>query len=193
MHKTFLLIALTLMVSGSVKAQLAPPANNAPFLNLFADGVQIYQSRADANNPGAFVWQFTAPQADLFTDATKNIHFGTHYAGPIWKADADGSAVVGSVLVRVPSLHPNSIPELLLTASAHSGTGVFEPVTFIQRLDTIGGIAPSTLPTGLGEEFRAPYTATYRFFQAVPEPSTVAFCLSLVAAGCLTYRRKRAR
>ncbi len=181
-----------LFMTAGASAQITPRPGNAPFLSLFADGVQIYDSASDPNNPGAFVWQFTAPQADLFTDASETTHFATHFAGPTWKADADGSEVVGMLVAGEPSPHPDSIPQLLLSAKSHSGAGIFEDVTYIQRLDTVGGLAPSTLPTGLGEEFRSPYTATYRFFDAVPEPGTVALWLSAFAVGILLHRRKRA-
>src|SRR5262249_19717098 len=94
----FACLAGTLFLSAGASAQIAPPPGNTPVLSLFADGVQIYQSAPDPNNPAAFVWKFQAPQADLFTDTSETTHFGTHFAGPTWKADVDGSEVVGMLV-----------------------------------------------------------------------------------------------
>jgi hypothetical protein len=60
---------------------------------------------------------------------------------------------------------PASIPWLSLSAVA-DGPGIFHHVTFIQRLHTVGGNAPSTAGTLIGEERRVPYTADYLFYKA---------------------------
>ena len=163
--KCWALIGALLVVgsSGVAKADLLdpPPGNHLAF-TAFGDGVQIYQSVFDTNSPTGFSWVFVAPCATLFTDATETEHLGIHYAGPTWEAD-DGSTVMGSVLVRCPSPNPDSIPLLLLQAVAHTGDGLMSAVTYIQRLDTVGGIAPSQLTTEEGQEAEVPYTATYAF------------------------------
>jgi hypothetical protein len=46
------------------------------------------------------------------------------------------------------------------------GPGIFERATYIQRLNSTGGLAPATAPTQLGQEARVPYTAEYYFFHA---------------------------
>src|SRR5205807_6076826 len=71
------LLAGTLLFTFRAQAQITPPPGNAPFLNLFGDGVQIYDSMPDPNSTGAFVWTFIAPQADLFTSSAETTHFGT--------------------------------------------------------------------------------------------------------------------
>jgi hypothetical protein len=191
------LLAGTVLATAPASAQITPPEGNVAFLSLFADGVQIYDSAPDLNNPGAFVWKFTAPSADLFTDASETTHVATHFAGPTWQADADGSAVVGMLSKSQPSPNPDSIPELLLSAKPHSGVGIFDDVTFIQRLDTVGGLAPAAAPTGDGQEFQSPYTATYRFYQAVPEPGMTALFAGAALSGAalsgaaLLMRRRR--
>jgi hypothetical protein len=42
---------------------------------------------------------------------------------------------------------------------------VLERVVCIQRVNTSGGLAPSTPPAQLGEEVRIPYTAEYFFYR----------------------------
>jgi hypothetical protein len=186
------LLAGTIFATARASAQITPPVGNEAFLSLFADGVQIYDSASDPNSPGAFLWKFTAPRADLFTDASETTHVAKHFAGPTWQADADGSEVVGMVIGNQPSPNPDSIPELLLSARPHSGVGLFDDVTFIQRLDTTGGLAPAAAPTGAGQEFQSPYTATYRFYQAVPEPGMTALFAGVTIAGTALLMRRRA-
>jgi Protein of unknown function (DUF3455) len=157
------LLAGTVLAAPHATAQITLPQGNAPFLTLFGDGVQIYHSAADPTTPGAFVWNLVAPQANLYTNASETRLVGTHFAGPTWMSKADGSSVVGVRIGSQASATPNSIPQLLLKAQSHSKAGRFAEVTYIQRLITVGGLASSTPPTGLGQEFRSPYTATYRF------------------------------
>jgi hypothetical protein len=186
------LLAGTVFATARASAQITPPVGNAAFLSLFGSGAQIYDSAPDPNKAGAFLWKLTAPSADLFTDASETTHFGTHFAGPTWQADADGSAVVGMLSASHPSPHPDSIPELLLSAKSHSGVGIFDAVTFIQRLDTIGGLAPAAAPTGDGQEFRSPYTATYRFYRAVPERGMTALFAGMTVSGLVLLMCRRA-
>lgn len=187
-----MLLAGTVLAAPHASAQIALPSGNAPFLSLFGDGVQIYDSVEDVNHPGTFVWKLTAPQANLFTDSAETTLVATHFGGPTWMSVADGSAVTGAVIGMASSSHPDSILQLLLRANSHTGAGLFDDVSYIQRLDTVGGLAPSLLPTGLGQEFRSPYTATYRFAEAVPEPGSLTI---LIGAGVslvgLALRRRR--
>jgi hypothetical protein len=70
------------------------------------------------------------------------------------------------VLERADAPEPGAIPWLLLAAAEHTGSGVFATVTHIQRLDTVGGAAPSEGcdEAHAGAEVREPYTATYAFY-----------------------------
>jgi hypothetical protein len=72
------------------------------------------------------------------------------------------------VLERADAPEAGAIPWLLLEANEHQGSGVFSTITYIQRLATTGGIAPSEGcdAAHAGEETRVPYEATYAFFYA---------------------------
>jgi hypothetical protein len=61
---------------------------------------------------------------------------------------------------------PTAIPWLLLRATSTDGYGIFTRTTFVQRVNTTGGLAPATPPTQAGQEARVPYTADYYFFRA---------------------------
>jgi Protein of unknown function (DUF3455) len=140
---------------------LAVPAGNE--LDFFYDavGVQIYGCQATTTG---FAWVFQAPEATLFG---RHGHVaGKHFAGPTWEAN-DVSLVVGAKVAAF-TVDATSIPWLLLQAKSHSGDGRMSEVTYIQRLETTGGIAPTTGcdASHLGEVARVGYTATYFFYEA---------------------------
>ena len=137
-----------------VPDQLNPGANEALAFVVPAKGVQIYECRAGN-------WAFVAPDAELFDRAGKKI--GSHYAGPHWEA-ADGSKVLGVVKQRADAPDAGDIPWLLLGAKSVGGEGAFSKVTSIQRVATVGGIAPAAGCNEAGARARVPYTADYYFF-----------------------------
>jgi hypothetical protein len=61
---------------------------------------------------------------------------------------------------------PDAIPWLLLAAVTSEGPGIFHRVTSIQRVNTVGGIAPADPGNFSGEVVRVPYTAEYFFYRA---------------------------
>jgi hypothetical protein len=156
-------IAAFLTASAQVPTQLIPPAGNVEVLRLHGDGVQIYVSTPNPSNPSQFVWTFTAPSADLSNNGGHSM--GSHYVGPTWEAN-NGSLVKGTKIAGV-TVDSSAIPWLLLRGRDWAGHGMFSEVTYIQRLDTVGGLAPSWTPTAAGIEVDVHYTATYVFFEAI--------------------------
>jgi Protein of unknown function (DUF3455) len=138
---------------------LVPEGETARF-TYAAVGVQIYECRLVDGKPA---WAFVAPEADLF-DATGR-RVGKHYAGPSWESD-DGSKIVGSLKARADATRPGAIPHLLITAKAETRAGIFANVTSLQRINTLGGVAPSTACTSadIGKQSRVYYSADYRYF-----------------------------
>ena len=135
---------------------LEAPAGSKLVAHYYATGAQIY--RWSGTN-----WAFVAPEAVLSADAGGNGKVGRHYAGPTWES-VSGSRVVGAVSQRCTP-EPTAIPWLSLTAASSQGPGIFDRVTFIQRMNTVGGIAPSSPGSSAGEEVRVPYTAEYFFYR----------------------------
>lgn len=136
------------------------PDGNKVHFHAYAVGVQTYVWNGTA-------WTFTGPDAVLF-DADGNV-VGVHYAyaGPTrpgWKSNS-GSLVVGAAVANAPSLNPNSVPLLLVRAVSAEGPGPFNRTTFIQRVNTLGGVAPGDPGTLVGQEARMPYTAEYYFYR----------------------------
>jgi hypothetical protein len=89
---------------------------------------------------------------------------GTHYVGPTWESNS-GSKVVG-VRVAGCTPDPTAIPWLLLRAVTSEGPGILHRVTFIQRVNTVGGLAPTAPGSEIGEQVEVPYTAEYFFYRA---------------------------
>jgi Protein of unknown function (DUF3455) len=126
-----------------------------------AQGSQIYECQAGDGGP--YAWKLVGPKAELTDQAGKLI--GRHYAGPTWES-TDGSKVVGEVKARADAPGGQSVPWLLLKATTTSGSGVFSKVTSVQRVDTVGGVAPSTgcEAQHAGARESVPYRATYYFY-----------------------------
>jgi hypothetical protein len=138
---------------------LDPTDGSKVFLVGHGVGVQIYACDGVA-------WNFVAPRADLFADNGQLIIH--HFGGPSWQAK-DGSTVVGTVVKKVTP-DQTAIPWLLLSASLAPGSkeGRLAHTTFIQRVATVGGIAPPasecTAATA-GTQVEVPYTADYYFWK----------------------------
>lgn len=145
----------------TVPAAIAAAAGLTVRATHSAAGVQIYVCDADA---GGARWSFVRPEAWLL-DARGDA-VGLHGAGPFWHL-RDGSRVVGRVLASSPSPRGDAIPWLLLAVRSEGGTGVLEGVEQIQRIDTVGGLAPSAevcTAERRGAQLRVPYTARYHYF-----------------------------
>jgi Protein of unknown function (DUF3455) len=73
--------------------------------------------------------------------------------------------VRGTILQRCTP-DPDAIAWLLLEAVFNEGPGVFRRVTFIQRVNTVGGTAPTDPGDFPDQVARVPYTTEYFFYQA---------------------------
>ena len=146
----------------NVPDNLKPAADESLAMVVPAKGVQIYECRAKKDQTG-YEWAFVAPEADLF-DAGGN-KIGRHYAGPHWES-TDGSKVVASLKERADAPAADAIPWLLLSAKSVGPNGAFAKVTSIQRVNTVGGVAPKDgcAQATAGKQARINYTADYYFF-----------------------------
>ena len=122
----------------TVPPSLQAPAGSTLYLEALASGVQIYECSRKPDS--TYEWAFKAPEATL--TARSGQPLGKHYAGPTWEA-LDGSTAVGEAKAREPAPSPSAIPWLLLAAKSNSGSGTFANAKFVQRVATVGGIAPT--------------------------------------------------
>lgn len=160
------ILILSVMLQGAAYAetvipeQIRVPAGYDPILTVHAKGDQIYQC---ALNKGEFAWETQAPDAKLF-DAQGNI-VGNHTAGPLWQYK-EGSRVVGRVVKKIDMSQGKAISWLLVEVVSHKGNGLFSNVNFINRINTYGGLPPSSECNAnhLGSEKRVAYMADYVFY-----------------------------
>jgi hypothetical protein len=134
---------------------LEVPEGHRLAARAYAEGVQVYRWNGTS-------WSFVGPEAVLF-DQDGNV-VGIHYGGPTWESNS-GSKVVAAVVERATP-DPDAIPWLLLKAVDTEGPGIFKRVSYIQRVNTTGGLAPSEPGAFVGEVARVPYTADYYFYRA---------------------------
>jgi hypothetical protein len=137
---------------------LRAPAGSRLALHAYARGVQVYHWDGSG-------WSFDGPSAVLSADARGASTIGTHYRGPTWES-VSGSTVEGALLAPPCPVHADAIPWLALRGTPKGGPGVFHAVTFIQRVNTVGGKAPVGAGSHVGEVREVPYTAEYYFWRA---------------------------
>jgi hypothetical protein len=135
------------------------------FLVVHAIGVQKYTCQSNGT------WLFTDPEAALYktTGAPKVIgdHFLNFASGrPVWQLN-DGSSVEAARWAAADGGAGN-IPWLLLKAvvtTAGDGGDRLTSTTWVQRLNTSGGVAPAGTCTP-NDRVRVGYSADYFFWRA---------------------------
>jgi Protein of unknown function (DUF3455) len=177
-----------------VPGNILVPAGNTPFLVGHAVGTQNYICRPSSTSISGVAFTLFTPQATLFTDNYKEVT--THFFSPnpfernadptvvaagmiraAWEHSRDTSTVWGEVKPGNSSSDPafvatGAIPWLLVTVvgaqNGPTGSGKLTGTTFIQRLNTSGGVAPSmgcASLSDLGNKAFVPYTADYFFYR----------------------------
>lgn len=158
-----------------------PPPNEVVFVG-HAIGTQNYVCVPSGSG---FAWSLFTPQATLF--GTNGQQLTTHFFSPnpdpednltvraAWQNSHDSSTVWARVTDSSSDANfvaPGAIPWLTAqTAGVQEGplgSGQMTTITFIQRLNTVGGSAPATgcgLATDVGKRAFVPYEADYFFFE----------------------------
>jgi hypothetical protein len=189
---TFVALALAASLAQSASAQITPPEvpagleapeGHEPFLVGHAVGTQNYICLPAGSR---YAWTLFTPQATLFDDAAQQLT--THFASPnpieggiirpTWQHSQDTS----SVWVRLVSsstdpayVAPGSIPWFLLEvvgALAGPTGNTLTATTYIQRVATSGGVAPSSgcsKKDQVGSKQFVPYTTDYVFYRESAE------------------------
>ncbi len=135
------------------------------FLAVHATGVQKYTCQANGT------WLFTDPVAALYKTPLAGKPSGSHFLNfatgrPVWELK-DGSGVEAARTASAPA-GPGNIPALLLQAvatTAGSDGDRLARTTWVQRLNTSGGVAPAGTCTP-GDTVAVPYSTDYLFWRA---------------------------
>jgi Protein of unknown function (DUF3455) len=184
----------------SVPANLQVPVGNKAYLEGHAMGTQDYIclpcpnaiTTATACPASGFAWAFYGPQATLFSvDDGDDRQIMTHFLSPnpaeagkprpTWQDSRDTSTVWAnnSSPPAQSSTDPafvaaGAIPWLLLpmagTQVGPTSGNRLTKTTFVQRLDTAGGVAPAAATCAsaadAGIKALVPYSADYFFYKA---------------------------
>jgi hypothetical protein len=164
----------------SVPDGIQVPAGNRLFLVRHAVGTQDYVCLASAGN---FTFVLVTPRATLFSADDQQV--ATHFFSPnpfnsgsigaTWQDSQDTATVWGQVVQSSSDAEfvaPGAISWLLLRAvgalHGSAGSGGLAATTYVQRLNTTGGVAPSTgcgSTADLGNQVFVPYRADYFFYE----------------------------
>lgn len=138
------------------------PAGQKVMMATTGVGEITYECREKKDMAGQHEWAFVGPVATLYGADRKAV--GKYYAGPTWEA-GDGSKVSGKQLAVAPAA-PGSIPLQLVKADPAMGAGAMTGVSYIQRLNTKGGVAPATGCDAMskGKRQQVAYEADYVFY-----------------------------
>lgn len=128
-------------------------------------GEITYECRDKANAAGQTEWTFIGPKAVL--NDRSGTRVGSYFGPPAtWQAQ-DGSKVTGTQLA-VAASSPGNLPFQLVKANPAEGKGSMSGVSYIQRVATRGGVAPTkacdTANKGMREIVK--YQADYIFWAA---------------------------
>lgn len=165
-----------------VPTNLVVDEGHVPYLQSRAYGTQNYICLPSATG---VAWKLFGPQATLYP-MNAPVQIATHYLSPnpdeqgtpraTWQHAHDGSAVWARAIQT--SLDPNYVAagaiawlklEVVGSADGSIGGSQLANTTFIQRVNTEGGVAPSTgcsTPAQLGAISLVPYSTDYIFYRA---------------------------
>jgi hypothetical protein len=164
MLKKFLRLGLLLptiaCAQTAIPDAIQVPEGNNRVLLLHAKGDQIYQC---INQKGEYSWLLQGPNALLF-DASGQL-VGSHSTGPEWKYK-DGSHTKGQVVKKADVTPDSAVAWLLLETIDPKGNGILANARFIQRVNTRGGLPPTSACNNnhLGIEKPIAYSADYIFY-----------------------------
>lgn len=141
------------------------PAGHKVAMETIGVGSIAYECRVKQNAAGQYEWFFVGPDAKLTDRGGKQV--GKYFGPPATWESMDGSKITGTQVAVAPAM-AGSIPYQLVKANPASGSGAMSGITYVQRVETRGGVAPAT-PCGtgnLGQKQVVQYQADYIFYTA---------------------------
>jgi hypothetical protein len=140
-------------------SQIKVPDGHEPVLRLAAKGAQVF--RCERSGSG-FEWRFRQPDAELFDAQGKPI--AKHGASFSFE-HRDGSRLLGTVEAHDKASTADTLPWLLLSTKSF-GKGAFSGITYVQRLETSGGMPPPACPAQEENRLlRVEFSAIFVFYR----------------------------
>jgi hypothetical protein len=141
------------------------PGGHTVAMETVGAGDITYECRAKKDMVDQFEWVFVGPDAKLMD--RKGAQVGRYFGPPATWENKDGSKITGAQLAVAPAGAGN-IPLQLVKANPAVGAGAMQGVTYIQRVATQGGVAPSMVcaASTAGQKQIVKYQADYIFWRA---------------------------
>lgn len=155
-------VAAAIAPPGGLGRGMPAPDDVEAAFALSATGVQIYQC---SNLGDGWGWTYVAPDVTLY-EGSRSI--AEHKRPDLWESLSDRSSVTAVPRVQ-QAAGAGNLPWQLMRAAPLNPTGMFAGVTYMQRVNTEGGLpAPVGCGPGLeGTENRVPFRADYYFYKPV--------------------------
>ena len=154
-----------------VAPALFVPSGATVKLHVQVVGAQLYTCEAagaaDAGAvPGATTYTWVEKDADGALFDRSGARVGTQGVGPSWTS-SDGSVANATKVIELSAPVADAIPWRLLRVTSTTGAGLLADVTYVQRLSTVGGGAPTggCGEDSVGEETRVGYVADDYFYE----------------------------
>ncbi|HEV3019134.1 MAG TPA: DUF3455 domain-containing protein [Burkholderiaceae bacterium] len=140
-------------------SQIRAPTEVEPAFELAGAGVQIFRCEPDKDG---YRWAFRLPEAEL-RDARGQVvaHHGANYSFE----HVDGSRLLGTIVGYDSAPGDDAVRWLLLRTQSF-GQGELEKVSYVQRVDTAGGLPPAQCSAEQANQIlRVPFSAKFVFYR----------------------------
>jgi hypothetical protein len=148
----------------ALPAAVQVPTGHKVMMEVVGVGDITYECRAKKDMAGQYEWAFVGPDAKLLSRAGQQV--GKYYGPPATWESTDGSKVTGAQLAVAPAGMGN-IPLQLVKANPAMGQGAMQGVSHIQRVATLGGVAPASScdASSMSRKETVKYQADYIFWR----------------------------
>ena len=140
-------------------SKIKVPDGQQPVLQLAARGVQVFRCEQRNGNWG---WWFRLPEAELVDAAGAVV--GRHGADFSFE-HTDGSRLLGKVMASDAAPRDDNLRWLLMSTRSF-GNGAFTGITYVQRVNTTGGMPPLNCEARQANQLlRVNFTADFVFYR----------------------------
>ena len=150
----------------NLPATVQVPSGHQVAMETVGMGDITYQCSPKKDMADQFEWVFVGPDARLNDRSGKQV--GKYYGPPATWESMDGSKLTATQIAVAPNGSGN-IPSQLVKGNPAMGSGAMTVVTYIQRVNTLGGVAPASpcAAGNAGAKQVVKYQADYIFYKAM--------------------------
>lgn len=141
-------------------SSIKPPEGQQPVLKLAARGVQIF--RCEPREGGGHGWSFRLPEAELLDErGTVVARHGANFSFE----HTDGSRLLGTILGSDAAPRDDALRWLLMSTRSF-GDGALAGISYVQRVNTSGGMPPSRCEAKQANQLlRVDFSADFIFYR----------------------------